>query len=84
MICVLQHRARLVSGVKGCGLERPGLLRMLQDNCYFGLGDLTRVSCWNSTFTGVKFGYCVICDLSGHQHEGGRILTLVDDVSDMW
>ena len=30
-----------MSGMKGCGLGRPGLLRMSQDNCYFGLRDLT-------------------------------------------
>ena len=43
-----------MSGVKGCGLGRPGLLRMSQNNCYFGLRDLTRVSCWSSCFSGVS------------------------------
>ena len=27
---------------------------MSQDNCYFGLRDLTRVSCWSSCFSGVS------------------------------
>ena len=43
-----------MSGVKGCGLGRPGLLRMFQDHCYFGLRDLKEVSCWSSCFSGVS------------------------------
>ena len=64
---VLQHRPRLVSGVKGCGLGRPGLLRMYQNNCYFGLRDLTRVSCWSSCFSGVSLDFFRLCVTRSHQ-----------------
>ena len=63
VMSVLQHRPRLVSGVKGCGLGRPGLLRMSQDHCYFGLRDLTGVSCWSNCFSGVSLDVSsFVCD----------------------